>query len=516
MHQKALSRALATHKNHRITRKVANITSFYKVIVLLSLCLGSAGASETAVYIDSCQTTISQPGTYLLRSDLSRSETGGFCISIVADNVTLDGDGHSVTGPYHAAGTGILVHNPSSVVSNIKLKNLTVSRWGQAILLKNVVGGEIVNNTLSDNGLYVGIFLEDTIETSIKDNILEKNHRAIYLLNSSANIISNNSLVANPLGIQNNYASNGNLLVKNVISESSYAIEVHDSDSVTVADNHVDSTRFQGLRLLDTVDSIISSNTIQNSGRTGLLVAQTTSSTVISNRIIGSGDFGIDIADSQDNLFANNHLSNAVNVGFFDRTEGLYPNKWSTDLGPGTNIVGGLWLGGNFWANPEGTGFSETCWDFNYDGICDEFHVLQTTEHPQDPLVNIDYLPLAPPPASGPDGDDDGVPDVRDQCLDENPMGRDADKDGCVDTPFGLIELISTLPDGTLSDAIRFSLSTQVQNAQQSLEDSHIRATVAQLNALIREIEALSGNQITAAAAVLLTGYTLNLIVPLL
>ena len=215
MNQKAYSRAAATHENHRINRKEVNIKWLYTVIFVLSLCCGSAGASETAFYIDSCQTTISQPGTYVLRSNLSRSATGGFCISIEADNVTLDGDGHSVTGPYHAAGTGILVHNPSSAVSNVKLKNLTVSRWMQAILLKNVKGGEIINNTISDNGLYVGIFLEGTTEILIKDNILEKNHGAIYLLGSNANIISNNTLIANPLGIENNYASNGNLIVNN-------------------------------------------------------------------------------------------------------------------------------------------------------------------------------------------------------------------------------------------------------------------------------------------------------------
>jgi len=30
---------------------------------------------------------------------------------------------------------------------------------------------------------------------------------------------------------------------------------------------------------------------------------------------------------------------------------------------PNTNIIGGPNLGGNFWANPSGTGFSQTCID---------------------------------------------------------------------------------------------------------------------------------------------------------
>ena len=39
---------------------------------------------------------------------------------------------------------------------------------------------------------------------------------------------------------------------------------------------------------------------------------------------------------------------------------------------PGPNIVGGPSIGGNFWAAPDGAGFSETHPDANGDGFCDE------------------------------------------------------------------------------------------------------------------------------------------------
>jgi hypothetical protein len=54
-----------------------------------------------------------------------------------------------------------------------------------------------------------------------------------------------------------------------------------------------------------------------------------------------------------------------------------------------TNIVGGLNIGGNFWGNLSGTGFSQTCTDANLDGICDSSYMLDTG--------NEDYLPLAIP-----------------------------------------------------------------------------------------------------------------------
>ena len=53
----------------------------------------------------------------------------------------------------------------------------------------------------------------------------------------------------------------------------------------------------------------------------------------------------------------------------------------------GTNIVGGSYLGGNFWGYPNGTGFSQTCINTNGDGICDSPYVLDAN--------NTDYLTLA-------------------------------------------------------------------------------------------------------------------------
>ncbi len=41
-----------------------------------------------------------------------------------------------------------------------------------------------------------------------------------------------------------------------------------------------------------------------------------------------------------------------------------------------TNIVGGPYLDGNFYANPDGAGFSQTCPDDDRDGFCDTPHIL--------------------------------------------------------------------------------------------------------------------------------------------
>ena len=88
------------------------------------------------------------------------------------------------------------------------------------------------------------------------------------------------------------------------------------------------------------------------------------------------------------NLFYNNYFNNANN---FDSSGTVNQNDWNISKTSGTNIISGSWLGGNCWATPSGTGFSETCTDANDDGICDAPYILTAN--------NIDHLPLAKPEA---------------------------------------------------------------------------------------------------------------------
>ncbi|MGA9189297.1 MAG: NosD domain-containing protein, partial [Methanosarcina sp.] len=71
----------------------------------------------------------------------------------------------------------------------------------------------------------------------------------------------------------------------------------------------------------------------------------------------------------------------------FNADIGNKRNAWNIKRTEGTNIVGGPYLGGNFWASPDGTGFSETALDANGNGIADlKYNGTNYT----------DYLPLVP------------------------------------------------------------------------------------------------------------------------
>ena len=62
-------------------------------------------------------------------------------------------------------------------------------------------------------------------------------------------------------------------------------------------------------------------------------------------------------------------------------------NVFNTTKTAGPNIVGGPYIGGNFWAKPDGTGFSQTAPDADGDGIADTVYSFSGN-------VSTDFLPL--------------------------------------------------------------------------------------------------------------------------
>jgi nitrous oxidase accessory protein len=86
--------------------------------------------------------------------------------------------------------------------------------------------------------------------------------------------------------------------------------------------------------------------------------------------------------NSADNHIYNNYFNNTIN----SREENSIGNSWNTTEKKSTNILKGPFLGGNFWADPHGTGFSQTAEDSNSDGISDLPYRVNGND--------IDYLPL--------------------------------------------------------------------------------------------------------------------------
>ena len=117
---------------------------------------------------------------------------------------------------------------------------------------------------------------------------------------------------------------------------------------------------------------------------------------VAGNRITGNVGRGVWIADATDNVIYDNWFSNPGDNADVAGTS--IGNAFTVVKRAGPNILGGLWIGGNYWAKPDGRGFYETHADGNGDGFSDEvFRSPATSTRSRSPRC-----PSTPTPTPGP------------------------------------------------------------------------------------------------------------------
>jgi beta propeller repeat protein/parallel beta-helix repeat protein len=337
---------------------------------------------ESGIYADQCHNSTIEKNIILdLGISVSGSDTGSFTIS---DNLIVNG------------GIG------SHVGSNIDLHNNTILNGG--IRLGEGGGSKIIGNFIS-NGYGIGLWESGSNE--IENNTIVNCSNGISMeFLSSQNIINNNTLICNDKGILVGYALGGNTISNNTILNNNIGILLSGSDSVgSPAGNN---------SLLD--------NTISNNSIGILLEGYSSSNLVINNRVELNKQYGVYINNlyinnfgygaryGTTNQFYNNIFNNTVN--FFNDTSnytddytsiytgysytvqprdngtGLIPVALNITKTSGTNVVGGPYIGGNYWAKPDGTGFSQICANLDGDGIGDLPYNITANDTDYFPLVS--------------------------------------------------------------------------------------------------------------------------------
>ncbi len=232
----------------------------------------------------------------------------------------------------------------------------------------------IINNTLLGSQIGIGQCSKNKIITNtISDGILDE--AGISLFESHDNIIDNNSIFNCSYGISAGFITSGNQITNNtLISNTRGIIVAHYSPMNTIKNNTILNNNI-GILLDDS--ALIADNRIELNKECGIYL-----------------DLSADDSDStRSSLIYNNLFNNTVNL--FNNTEIVYPGNgmddaiWNTTKTSGRNILGGPYIGGNYWAKPDGTGFSQNCNDWNGDGIGDLPYNINGSEYDYLPLVSI-------------------------------------------------------------------------------------------------------------------------------
>ncbi|MGB9927182.1 MAG: NosD domain-containing protein, partial [Methanosarcina sp.] len=245
------------------------------------------------------------------------------------------------------ADTIIRANSNSSTVFNIAANNITVSGFkiesgGRGFYLTTCNGCTISSNELTDNNH--AIYLRDSNYNKISANTINSNRGfGIYLVNSEGNTLLNNIANSNQRGIDLTTSNKNNISGNNVSYNNQFGMWVSLSNENRISGNTANENN-GGIHMNSSSRNILSGN----------IVAFSTDSAFF------------ECPGCHNNRIFDNYLNNIYNANIKTRD-----TIWNTTKTIGTNVVGGPYLGGNFWANPAGTGFSETAEDKNNDGIAD-------------------------------------------------------------------------------------------------------------------------------------------------
>jgi len=304
-----------------------------------SNCRFNTGSCQQSVEINSCQTLNQTNKKYILNASITNDSLIEACIKILAENITLDCQGYSITSSNDIAG----VYSNSSLAT-IKNCNINVgdNSGGYGIYLEQANNSYIFNNTL--NSQYAGLFLSETSESLIEDNILNFNlNKGIHLLTAYDNTIQNNEINNGSFyGIvsaksANNIIQNNNLIgdvwygviieaslsgepdgenqiLDNQISYSRENIYIKTSGNVIKGNTLKYSQMYNGIYIYNASDNLVEDNVIENNKVSGIGLNEASNNSIVNNILSSNEEYGIEVYLSNSNTIENNTASsNSIN-----------------------------------------------------------------------------------------------------------------------------------------------------------------------------------------------------------
>jgi parallel beta-helix repeat protein len=325
-----------------------------KILLLLGIVFVTlfSTLAKATTNITDCTELSTVGETYYLTADISASFIEAHaCMDITADDIVLDCQGHTILNIYTEYGVGVygiqIVRGDAPTNTNVSIKNCNVADWYAGIHLLNAGNNTIISSTSNNNDID-GI----TFDWSNSDN---------QIVNSTFN---NNGI--NGILIQDGVGSgsNNNQIINSTFNGNFRGIYIHDS-----ANNQVISS--------------VSNNNTQN----GIYIRDCTgNNTIYGNIIQDNGISGMYIS-CIDQLFYNNMFNQTVPY----IEGGAYVNNWNATMQAGIRIYSnGTQIGGNYWTNSTGNGYSDVCVDSNEDGFCDV-----PLDIAGGGSIGYDYLPLS-------------------------------------------------------------------------------------------------------------------------
>ncbi|MBN1644759.1 right-handed parallel beta-helix repeat-containing protein [Candidatus Woesearchaeota archaeon] len=268
------------------------------VISLLIL----AFSVNAIISISDCKFNISTQGEYNLTQDITSS--GDFCINITVSNVSLNCEGHSLTGA--SMNPGIFINYS---LSNITIKNCKIDLFAPNIDAS--LGGKeifIINNSINSSPSY-GIYF-----AGINNSIIENNS---IMYNGDEH--SDNGIRMASCG--HNKIFNNNISLNGDDAKTVYGMYLSSCGYNGIANNNFDDNSDTAIVVQTSINTNIINNTIKNNSRSvtgnmyGIYVLSFSHNSTVVNNTVLYQEYGIYVSSSYDVNITGNTANNNSMVG---------------------------------------------------------------------------------------------------------------------------------------------------------------------------------------------------------
>jgi len=211
------------------------------LLLVAILALAASPVTATDLTYSGQKIVITQPGTYVLKNDISNSDHL-ICVEIAASNVVFDGGGHLIDGVKKEGSAGIYVHGPSAAISGVTIKNVRVKDWYYGIYIHETSSSVIEGATLSGNSFTGVVFFKNAVGNRIMGSTITGNqYGVIFSDGASGGIVTNNEIKGNELGLYL-YLSDGATISGNQISQNlNTGIHLRVSGNGKIYNNHLNN-----------------------------------------------------------------------------------------------------------------------------------------------------------------------------------------------------------------------------------------------------------------------------------
>lgn len=228
---------------------------------------------------EACGGRITQSGLHEVQNDLESSET---CIEVVADDVEIDGAGHSITAvdpDYDAIG----IH--AMHVDGLVVDDVVVEGWDEesGIYLDTVVNAEVTGSELRDNSL--GVLVDSGSSVEVTDNDISGHSIGVMDWSGSEDTtVAGNTFTDDSIAIYSAFVESSTYEANEITGST---IDIDSSEGVEVLDNELQHGSI-GLRVSEgTTDSLLENNTLE-SYDVGLYLRDTSGNTALDNQVFDS------------------------------------------------------------------------------------------------------------------------------------------------------------------------------------------------------------------------------------